>query len=92
MVWSKQYVYLISLLILFLKQLGFKHIYADAWVYNHLDDHNGFVIFSLYMDDMLLLLNNVDLISKIKKLLSSRFHMGDQSEAHYILRMIIKYD
>ena len=53
--------------------LQFKQMYADACVYICSNDHNGFVIF-LYVDDVLLLVsNNVDLISKAKKLLSSRF-------------------
>ena len=45
----------------FLKQMGFKQIYADACVYNHSYNHRKFVIIALCMDDI------VDLISKTKK-------------------------
>ena len=55
----------------FVKQLGFNQTYADTCVYNRSDDDNGFIIKALYVDHMPLLSNNVDLIDKIKKLLSS---------------------
>ena len=46
----------------------------------------------LLLQYMFLLSNNVNLMSKTKKLLSSRFYMVDQGEAHYIFRMTIKWD
>lgn len=76
----------------FLKQLKFKQIYADACVYIHSYEHSGYVIIALYVDDLLILSNDVDLISKTKIMLNSKFCMIDQGEAHCILGMTIKRD
>jgi hypothetical protein len=46
----------------------------------------------LYVDDMLLVGNNMDVIMEVKSQLSSKFDMKDLSPANFILGMEIKRD
>jgi hypothetical protein len=45
-----------------------------------------------FVDDMLLIGNNMDVIKEVKKQLSSKFDMKDISAANFILGMEIKRD
>ena len=54
--------------------------------------NSGFVILSLYVDDILLVENNKEMIDTIKKLLSSNFEMKDMGEASYVLGVKIVRD
>ena len=64
------------------------------------DDHyvyskkvgNHFIYVVLYVDDMLLVGNNMDVIKKVKSQLSSKFDMKDIGTANFILGMDIKRD
>ena len=47
---------------------------------------------ALYVDDMLLVENNMDLIKEVKLHLSSKFDMKDPHVAYFILGMEIKRD
>jgi hypothetical protein len=46
----------------------------------------------LYVDDMLLVGNNMDVIKEVKSQLSSKFDMKDIDVANFILGMEIKRD
>jgi hypothetical protein len=64
------------------------------------DDHcvyskqvgNHFIYVVLYVDDMLLVGNNMDVIKEVKSQLSSKFDMNDLGAANFILGMEIKRD
>ena len=51
-----------------------------------------YAILSLYMDDILLVANNINFLTTIKKWLSSNFEMKDMGEAAYILGVKISRD
>ena len=53
--------------------------------------NNGFVIFSLYVDDILLVENSKEMIDTIKKWLSSNFEMKDIGKANQHMLMIVPY-
>lgn len=53
-------------------------------------DHFIYVV--LYVDDMLLVGNNMELIKEVKSYLSSMFDMKDLGAAHFILGIEIKRD
>ena len=54
--------------------------------------NNGFVILSLYVDDILLAGNSKEMFDTIKKWLSSNFEMKDMGEANYVLGVKIVRD
>ena len=63
---------------------GFKMMEEDHCVYlKH--SNNGFVILSLYVDDILLIENSKVMIDTAKRWLSSNFEMKDMGEASYVL-------
>jgi hypothetical protein len=71
--------------------LGFTKIKEDHYVYFKLiGDH--FIYLVLYVDDMLLIGNNKDIIQDVKTQLSSKFDMKDLSASSFILGMEIKRD
>jgi hypothetical protein len=53
---------------------------------------NHFIYVVLYVDDMLLVGNNMDVIKEVKSQLSSKFDMKDLGDANFILGMEIKRD
>ena len=61
------------------------------------DDHcayvkrskDKFVVLSLYVDDKLIVTNNVEYMKEIKGWLSFKFEMKDMGETAYILRVEI---
>ena len=54
--------------------------------------NNGFIILSLYVDDILLVGNNKEMIDTAKKWLSSNFEMKDMGESSYVLGVNIVRD
>ena len=52
----------------------------------------GFIILSLYVDDILITRNDKKLIDVTKKWLSSKFEMKDMGEANYVLGIKIFRD
>ena len=56
--------------------------------YKHVGNHFIYVV--LYVDGMLLVGNNMEVIKEVKMLLSSKFAMKDISAANLILGMEIK--
>jgi hypothetical protein len=53
---------------------------------------NHFIYVVLYVNDMLLVGNNMDVIKEVKSHLSSKFDMKDLGDANFILGMEIKID
>ena len=75
----------------FTQGLGFTRRKADRCVYFKLiGDH--VIYFVLYVDDMLRVGNDKEIIQDLKTQLSSKFDMKDVGAANYILGMEIKRD
>jgi hypothetical protein len=71
--------------------LGFVRSRVDHCVYSK-QVGNHFIYVVLYVDDMLLVGNNMDVIKEEKSQLSSEFDMKDLGVANFILGMEIKRD
>jgi hypothetical protein len=71
--------------------LGFVRSRADHCVYSK-QVGNHFIYVVLYVDDILLVGNNMDVIKEVKSQLSSKFDMKDLGAANFILGMDIKRD
>jgi hypothetical protein len=71
--------------------LGFVRSRVDHCVYSK-QVGNHFIYVVLYVDDMLMVGNNMDVIKEVKSQLSSKFDMKDLSAANFILGMEIKRD
>jgi hypothetical protein len=71
--------------------LGFVRSRADQCVYSK-QIGNHFIYVVLYVDDMLLVGNNMDVIKEVKSQLSSKFDMKYIGVANFILGMEIKRD
>ena len=73
---------------------GYRKSNADGCIYIKLstnaDGQLSFVIFAVYVDDIISVSNDIDMLSKEKLLLCQRFEMTDKGEAHHILGMLIK--
>lgn len=65
---------------------GLKRSHADPNIYV-LRTSNGFIIIALYVDDLIIVCNNAELLLKTKNHLATRFEMKDLGEIHYILDM-----
>ena len=64
---------------------------VDHCVYSkHIGDH--FINIVLYVDDMLLIGNNKDIIKEVRSQLSSKFDMKDISVVNFIMGMEIRRD
>ncbi|OMO52435.1 reverse transcriptase [Corchorus capsularis] len=72
-------------------QNGFEMIEEDHCVYVK-RSKGSFVILSLYVDDILLAGNDMEMIVTTKKWLSSNFEMKDMGEANYVLGVKILRD
>ena len=59
---------------------------ADKCVYYRFDGGNG-VILCLYVDDILIFRNNIEIIKEVKNFLSNNFEMKDLGEADVILNI-----
>ena len=71
--------------------LGFVRSKVDHCVYSkQVGDH--FINIVLYVDDMLLIGNNKDVIKEVKSQLSSKFDMKDLGATNFILGMEIRRD
>ena len=71
--------------------LGFVRRNDDHYVYSkHIGDH--FINIVLYVDDMLLIGNNKDVIKEVKSQLSSKFDMKYLGAANFIMGMEIRRD
>src|SRR4051812_48819202 len=74
-----------------IKEFGFVQTYGEACIYKKVSGSNvAFLI--LYVDDILLIGNDVDLLNSVKDYLNNSFSMKDLSEAAYILGIKIYRD
>ena len=71
--------------------LGFRPLKSDPCVYIHKND-TGFVILTLYMDDILFLSASKALFNKLKEKLMGQFKMTDVGNVSRILGIIITRD
>ena len=76
---------------MYIQGFGFVRSWLDNCVYNSkFNDHFIYVV--LYVDDMLFVKNNLDLVKEVKLQLFSNFGMKDLEVSHFILRIKIKRD
>src|SRR3954465_1034918 len=74
-----------------IKEFGFVQTYGEACIYKKVSGSNvAFLI--LYVDDILLIGNDIDLLNSVKSYLNSKFSMKDLGEASYILDIKIYRD
>src|SRR4051812_13544132 len=67
-----------------IKSFGFIQTYGEACIYKKVSGSSvAFLI--LYVDDISLIWNNVDLLNSVKDYLNNSFSMKDLGEAAYIL-------
>ena len=75
----------------YIQDLGFKRSQVDHCLYNKkVREH--FIYVALYVDDMLLVGNNMDMIKEVKQQLSCKFNMKDLRPTHFIIGIKIKKD
>ena len=67
-----------------IKSYGFEQSVAEPCVYKQIDKDNV-VFLVLYVDDILLIGNDLESLYKVKNWLASQFQMKDLGEASYIL-------
>jgi hypothetical protein len=70
---------------------GFVRRKFDHYIYSK-EEYGCFIYVSMYVDNMLLIGNNMDAIKEVNKKLSSKFDMKDLGVANFILGMEIKID
>ena len=79
-----------------LKSNGYKNSGADPCVYiKSVRQSNGridFVILAIWVDDILMFSNNIDMLTDEKVSLGSRFKVEDLGEMHYIHGMCVQRD
>jgi hypothetical protein len=75
----------------YILSFGFVRNKVGHCVYSK-EEGNDFIYVALYVDDMLLVRNNMDAIKELKKKLSSKFDMKDLGATNFILGMEIKRD
>jgi hypothetical protein len=75
----------------YILSLGFVRSKVDHRIYSK-EEGGCFIYEALYVNDMLMVGNNMDAIKEVKKQLSSNFDMKDLRVANFILRMEIKRD
>ena len=76
----------------FMMSQEYKRTFADPCVYVWRFPNDKFIILLLYVDDMLIMSQDVDMIQKIKRELSKTFDMKDLGSAKRILGMEILRD
>ena len=75
----------------YILSLGFVKKFFDYYIYSK-EEGGCFIYVALYVDDMLLIGNNMNAIKEVKKQLSSKFNMNYLSATNFILEMEIKKD
>jgi hypothetical protein len=70
-----------------IKKFGFKENEKDNCIYAKFKNRK-FIFLILYVDDILLVSSDVNLLLEKKKFLSSNFDMKDLSEASFVLGII----
>ena len=75
----------------YILSLVFVRSKVDHCIYSK-EEYGCFIYVTLYVDDMLLIGNNMDAIKEVKKQLSSKFYMKDLGAMNFIVGMAIKID
>ena len=79
-----------------LKSNGYKNSGADPCVYiksvRQSDGRTHFVILAIWVNDILMFSNYIDMLTEEKVSLGSRFKVEDLGEVHHILGMRVKQD
>jgi hypothetical protein len=75
----------------YILSLGFVRSKVDHYIYSK-EEGKNFIYVALYVDDMLLIGNNMNAIKEVKKQLSSKFDMKYLGAMNFILGMEIKRD
>lgn len=73
----------------FMMQAGFVQSNADPCVFIRLDEHTTIV--AVYVDDLILITDVIEVMLETKELLSERFRMKDMGQLHYCLGVNIVY-
>jgi hypothetical protein len=71
--------------------LGFVRSKVDHYIYSK-EEGGNFIYVALYVDEMLLIGNNMNRINEVKKKLSSKFDLKHLGATNFILGMEIKRD
>ena len=74
-----------------IEEFGFVQTYGEACIYKKVSGSNVAFMIS-YVDDILLIGNDIDLLNSVKSYLNSKFSMKDLGEASYILGIKIYRD
>ena len=74
-----------------LGKIEFRSLQSDPCVYVY-EDENGSTVLTLYVDDVLLLGANKQLLDKLKKQLMDRFEMADMGDVSRVLGMNVTRD
>ena len=75
----------------YILSFGFVRSKVDHCIYSK-EEGGRFIYAALYVDDMLLIGNNMDTIKEVKKKLSSKFKIKDINATNFIMGMEIKRD
>jgi uncharacterized protein related to proFAR isomerase len=70
----------------YIPSFGFVRRNVDRCIYSK-EEGADFIYVALYVDNMLLIGNNMDAIKEVKKQLSSKFDMKDLSAVKFIMGM-----
>ena len=73
----------------FMTQAGFVQSNAESYVFTRLDEHTAIV--AVYVDDLILMTDVMEVTLETKELLSKRFKMKDMDQLHYCLGVNIVY-
>ena len=80
----------------FLTKNGYRRSDADNCIYvKSIKDSNGFisfVILAVYVDDIIPVSNDINMLNAEEELLCKNFEMTDQGEIHFVLGMTINRD
>jgi len=76
----------------FMSEQGYTRCHSDHWVYLKRKNNGSYIIFLLYVDDMLVAGSNMQEINVLKKKLANSFAMKDLVAAKQILGMRITRD
>ena len=77
----------------YLKKSGYVQSDADPCIYVKkvmIDGEERIILIALYVDDLLIASNDINLLEMEKRNLSKRFEMVDEGEVHFILGMQVK--
>ena len=63
----------------------FQRLESDASIYIKRETQNNFIILTVYVDDCILMSNQLTLIQNLKAILQMEFDMSDEGDLHYTL-------